>query len=86
MKNYTNCPVCNHTSFDHYLKCKDYTVSHETFNIVKCENCDFVFTNPIPLESEIDKCGSLNGVDLVATELVHKVVVVIVNGLTCRLL
>ncbi len=36
------------------LNCKDFTVSRETFSIVKCENCGFKFTNPRP---ENDKLG-----------------------------
>ena len=53
MKTYTNCPVCNATSFTHFLTCNDNTGSDQTFNIVKCANCNFAFTNPVPLESEV---------------------------------
>ena len=53
MKHYENCPVCNNTAFSEHLTCKDFTVSNETFSIVKCNGCNFTFTNPIPLESEI---------------------------------
>lgn len=55
MKTYTNCPVCEGTSFNPYLSCKDYTSSQETFNIVQCQKCSFAFTNPIPGENEISK-------------------------------
>ena len=44
----TNCPVCNSTSFKQHLVCKDFTVSKENFNLVKCAGCSFVFTNPRP--------------------------------------
>lgn len=43
-----NCPVCNNTTFNNFVSCKDYTVSQETFTIVCCDNCNFKFTNPIP--------------------------------------
>lgn len=55
MKTYTNCPVCNGTTFNQHIACKDNTGSNETFNIVKCAECNFAFTNPIPLESEIGR-------------------------------
>jgi SAM-dependent methyltransferase len=46
-----NCPCCNSTQFEPYIKCKDYTVSGETFAIVSCRNCNFKFTNPRPENS-----------------------------------
>lgn len=55
METLTNCPVCKHNSFKEYLSCIDYTVSRETFHIVKCETCGFRFTNPRPDETEIGK-------------------------------
>src|SRR5687767_14461139 len=51
----TNCPVCGGTSFEHFLTCKDYTVSQESFNIISCKACNFKFTNPRPADSEIGK-------------------------------
>jgi 2-polyprenyl-3-methyl-5-hydroxy-6-metoxy-1,4-benzoquinol methylase len=42
------CPICKGTSFSHFLTCKDHTVSKEDFDIVKCDACGFLFTNPIP--------------------------------------
>ncbi len=50
-----NCPVCKGTDFAPFLTCKDYTVSHESFNIVSCNDCNFKFTNPRPPDSEIGK-------------------------------
>lgn len=50
-----NCPVCNSSDFSDFIKCIDYTVSRETFQIVSCNNCKFKFTNPRPLQSEIGK-------------------------------
>lgn len=55
MKTYTNCPICDGTSFENFLKCNDNTGSDEAFQIVECVECAFHFTNPIPLESEIGK-------------------------------
>ncbi len=53
MKEYQECPICQSKDFDNYLECKDFTVSQKPFNLVSCSDCSFVFTNPIPLESEI---------------------------------
>jgi len=48
MKTLTNCPVCQHHVFQKFITATDHTVSRETFSLVKCENCGFTFTNPIP--------------------------------------
>jgi len=53
MKNYANCPICFTSSFSPFLSCKDHTVSLKEFNIVRCDECGFAFTNPIPIETEI---------------------------------
>jgi SAM-dependent methyltransferase len=39
----TNCPICNSTEFKHRISCKDFTVSQNTFNIVECKHCSFLF-------------------------------------------
>jgi 2-polyprenyl-3-methyl-5-hydroxy-6-metoxy-1,4-benzoquinol methylase len=49
----SNCPNCNAGSFEPFLKCNDYTVSQETFQIVSCKSCDFKFTNPRPSNDKI---------------------------------
>src|SRR5689334_11888277 len=51
----TSCPVCLCTKFEPFISCIDYTVSRETFLIVKCEACGFIFTNPRPSTQEIGK-------------------------------
>lgn len=54
MEKLTSCPVCKNSSFAHFLQCKDYVTSGEMFNLDKCTNCNFVFTNPRP---SFDECG-----------------------------
>lgn len=49
------CPACEHTSYSPFLSCKDYTVSDETFNLVKCTRCGFLMTNPRPEEDQLPK-------------------------------
>lgn len=42
------CPACHHLEADFFLRCTDYTVSKEEFQIQSCPNCDLLFTNPRP--------------------------------------
>ena len=53
MKEIKLCPICEHNQFDAFLSAVDYTVSKDTFHIVKCTACGFHFTNPIPEEDKI---------------------------------
>ena len=55
MTELSKCPVCGETTLTPYLSCTDYTVSHETFDIVQCTRCQFAFTNPIPEIPELGK-------------------------------
>lgn len=53
METLSNCPICNSEEKTLFLTCKDNTVSRETFNIVQCFSCGFMFTNPRPEENKI---------------------------------
>tara|TARA_B100000902_G_scaffold12252_1_gene14932 strand:- start:66760 stop:67647 length:888 start_codon:yes stop_codon:yes gene_type:complete len=55
MLNKTKCDVCNNDKFEIYLKSKDFSVSNENFNIVKCNKCNFAFTNPRPNDECLGK-------------------------------
>lgn len=55
MQTLSACPVCHNSNFTAFLSSKDYTVSHETFSLVKCESCNLVLTNPQPGENELPK-------------------------------
>lgn len=55
MKFVSACPVCQETNFSRFLSCKDYTVSHETFQLLKCTGCGFVITNPRPDEKDLSR-------------------------------
>ena len=55
MTTLSQCPACGETLQSPFLKCIDYTVSHETFSIVTCAQCQFAFTNPYP---DISKLGN----------------------------
>lgn len=49
------CPSCGNSSFHNKLISEDYSVSHESFAIVKCTNCSLLFTNPRPPVESITK-------------------------------
>lgn len=53
LKNIDHCPVCNASAFTHFIDAVDYNVSQKVFTIVKCNSCNFHFTNPIPVVEEI---------------------------------
>ncbi len=48
METLQNCPACDASEMRTHLQAKDYTVSKNTFNIVRCAACDLLFTNPRP--------------------------------------
>lgn len=47
-----HCPSCGQSSFTPYLLCKDHTYSQNNFQLVQCQACSLVFTNPRPIESQ----------------------------------
>ncbi len=55
MQHLKNCPVCGHEKHRYFLTCQDFTVSQEKFTLVKCNNCNFCFTNPRPDAQDIVK-------------------------------
>ena len=46
------CPLCGYSQFVHTEICTDYFVSHETFSLYACCNCNFVFTQDVPVGTE----------------------------------
>ena len=52
MEQLETCPCCGGNNFQLYLVAKD-SYSSESFNLVKCTSCGFVFTNPRPDNQEI---------------------------------
>ncbi len=50
-----NCPVCKGTQLAEALRAEDFTVSHEKFAILHCNNCSFRFTQDAPNEQEIGR-------------------------------
>jgi SAM-dependent methyltransferase len=49
------CPVCSGTHLNDLYSCKDYTVSHETFQIKICGSCALGITTPRPDSEKLDQ-------------------------------
>lgn len=47
------CPICETKKQENFLVCRDYLVTQDNFQMVQCTNCEFIFTNPRPLEDSI---------------------------------
>jgi 2-polyprenyl-3-methyl-5-hydroxy-6-metoxy-1,4-benzoquinol methylase len=55
MVSVTECPVCKNHSIKLFLQCTDFTVSHETFSVNRCQVCGLGITSPRP---EVENLGS----------------------------
>lgn len=49
------CPLCGKTHFKQVMNCTDFYASGEQFKLFSCESCGFIFTQKVPVESEIGK-------------------------------
>ena len=49
------CPICNSKSTNLYMRSRDFSVTKEEFDIVKCVNCGFHYTNPRPENNKLGK-------------------------------
>lgn len=49
------CPVCSSDKLKNHVICSDHFLTGESFAIVRCEECSFLFTNPRPDENSIDR-------------------------------
>ena len=54
-KKINKCPICKSKNIKNLMICKDHLVSGESFAINECLNCSFKFTNPRPLDDELNK-------------------------------
>jgi 2-polyprenyl-3-methyl-5-hydroxy-6-metoxy-1,4-benzoquinol methylase len=55
MVHHTTCPLCSSEKIYLHLRCPDHFISKEVFQIDKCMECGFEFTQDYPEEEEIDK-------------------------------
>lgn len=49
------CPVCGCTHLERAMTCTDSYASGEQFDLVRCAECGFVFTQDAPVEAEIGR-------------------------------
>lgn len=49
------CPICNGTSFAPFITCIDHAVSHETFRLMRCMNCELLITSPQPTSEHANR-------------------------------
>jgi len=52
---HNHCPLCSSEKISPYLKCIDYLVSKEEFELYRCHECGFIFTREYPDETEIGR-------------------------------
>lgn len=55
MVDVVECPVCKSRSIKPFRTCKDFTVSHETFSVHRCESCSLAITSPRPDTADLGK-------------------------------
>lgn len=55
MTTVNSCPICSETDLKELYRCKDYTVSNETFSVKVCASCLLGITTPRPDSEQIDK-------------------------------
>ena len=48
-----SCPICEKNNFSKLISTVDYSTTKEFFDIVSCETCGFVITNPRPSVDKI---------------------------------
>ena len=49
------CVSCGNKHLTPYLQTKDYFLTQEEFELLKCSSCGLILTNPVPDEEEISK-------------------------------
>ena len=49
------CPLCGSVQLERAYTCTDFYATSELFDIVRCNNCQFTFTQNAPIESEMGR-------------------------------
>lgn len=52
MEERNNCQICNSSELVNQLTTQDFFGKQESFNLIKCETCDTLYTSPFPNENE----------------------------------
>jgi 2-polyprenyl-3-methyl-5-hydroxy-6-metoxy-1,4-benzoquinol methylase len=50
---YTSCPLCESKAVKHSFTTKDYSISQESFEVWKCDDCTLQFTQNVPSQEDI---------------------------------
>jgi 2-polyprenyl-3-methyl-5-hydroxy-6-metoxy-1,4-benzoquinol methylase len=50
---YPPCPVCKKEDISDSFYCKDFSLTHESFEIIECANCGLLYTYPAPTIDKI---------------------------------
>lgn len=53
--NHTSCPLCKGNHIHSVMSCTDYYATKEVFDVYRCDDCNFTFTQGVPVESEIGR-------------------------------
>ena len=48
------CTMCGKKDVTHYISTKDFFLTHESFDLVKCSYCGLIRTNPFPDSSSLN--------------------------------
>lgn len=54
------CPLCGASGQIPYAQCKDFTISNESFYLLKCPSCNIVYTLDPPSESDTKRYDKLD--------------------------
>ena len=49
------CPLCGKTHLSKALTCVDHYATGESFDLFRCDDCGFLFTQNVPVEAEIGR-------------------------------
>lgn len=49
------CPICGNAQTINTLSVKDFSISQEIFQLQTCNNCNFLFTSPVPDQDAIGR-------------------------------
>lgn len=55
MIHHHSCPLCSSDQISFYLRCTDFFLSGESYDLFTCESCGFVFTQDRPDDKDIGK-------------------------------
>lgn len=55
MIHHDSCPLCSSSNISSHLRCSDYLVTKTDFDLFRCSDCGFIFTQDHPEENLIGK-------------------------------